>query len=63
MFYRYNSLLQATETWTKLANSMRDSVFWAHSEDAKVLKALGVKPKSITMVCIACILYGYNVFI
>jgi hypothetical protein len=45
-------LKKATETWTKLANSMRDTLFWANSNDKSVLKTLGVKPNTITMVCL-----------
>jgi hypothetical protein len=42
--------LQEIETWSKLANSMRDHVFWCHTTDKAVIKALGVKSDSITMI-------------
>jgi hypothetical protein len=41
---------QESETWTKLANSMRDSLFFCHTTNNAVLKALGVKSGSIAMV-------------
>ena len=34
----------------KLANDMRDAVFWAHTENKDAIKALGVKAGTITMV-------------
>ena len=41
---------EATETWTNLANSMRDTVYWCHTTHKVVMKALGVKAGTISMV-------------
>ena len=41
---------EATETWTNLANSMRDTVYWCHTTQKAVMKALGVKAGTISMV-------------
>ena len=39
----------ATETWTKLASSMRDAVYWCHTSNKAAIKALGVKAGAITI--------------
>jgi len=41
---------ELTEVWKKLANSMRDTVFWCHTTNKAALKALGVKAGTIVMI-------------
>ena len=39
----------ATDTWTKLASSMRDKVYWCHTGDKAVRKALGLQAGAIAV--------------